>query len=228
MRILLCGEGPQDIGTDQDWNAQSKTFVATEGWMQGLSRKLLGSGTEILTRTRRSLILLPKDKKKFRPLPPGHGGKSMVARIVGGTAACDIVIYMADADTPRKVEWKRKRDEINSGFQCVPNDARGIACVPMSASESWLLADTDAWIGLGLSDREDLPRNPETIWGERNDPNGNHPHRYFNRVCRAAKVPDNAETRRHLAGASKESALRSQCPISFAQFADDVTTAREA
>jgi hypothetical protein len=89
-------------------------------------------------------------------------------------------------------------------------------------SESWLLADQGAWVELGLKNTNILPRSPETIWGARHDPTGNHPHHLFARVCEAAGVADARSTRVLIANASAVQELESRCARSFGQFAADL------
>jgi hypothetical protein len=129
---------------------------------------------------------------------------------------------MVDADSNEKTDWKTKYDQIVDGFSRINNGVIGVPCVPMSASESWLLADPDVWKKLGLNDLRMLPDRPEHIWGERHCPDGNHPHPYFARVCREAGVEDNASTRNEIAVISSIEILARACPTSFATFITDM------
>ena len=98
----------------------------------------------------------------------------------------------------------------------------GIACVPKSASESWLLCDSKAWAALGLSDLKALPTEPENIWGKRNEPKGNHPHQYFKRICKKANIPDNKYSRWTIAELSDIKILEKKCPNSFKAFCQEL------
>ncbi|MCP4701096.1 MAG: DUF4276 family protein [Gammaproteobacteria bacterium] len=143
--------------------------------------------------------------------------------------SCNAVIFMADADTKVLKEWKSKCLEIQRGFneaeKAKPEPAvSGIACVPKSASESWLLSDTSSWRMLGLNDVNLLPNDPENIWGKRrNDPAAEHPHQYFERICRAASISDDGETRWNLARNTNIDTLRKKCPNSFDAFYISIT-----
>jgi hypothetical protein len=119
--------------------------------------------------------------------------------VIGGY---DILIYMADADSNDLHDWTRIVAEIEAGFALLAYHIRCIACVPMAASESWLLSDPDAWATVAGYDGADLPPRPEAIWGERDDPTGNHPHRLFFRICDAAGVTDDRDTRVRIAEAT--------------------------
>ena len=156
----------------------------------------------------------------MQPLPRGHGAKALLCKLRANLGNYDVVVFMADADSNQRSVWRKKREEILSGFSKEPRGA-GVACVPMSTSESWLLADPDAWRQIGLYDTSGLPRRPEVIWGRRRDPLSNHPHPFFQRLCVKAAVQDSRATRVLLAAGSKLEVWRRRCPISFRQFADD-------
>jgi hypothetical protein len=159
-------------------------------------------------------------EKKLGPRPPGHGRKAKLARFIAGNEEFDAVVFMADADSNVKKDWQAIVAEIEAGFASLADGPPGIPCVPMSTSESWLLADPAAWTALGLKNLKVLPKKPESIWGQPNDPQDNHPHQVMARACAEAQAPDSLETRRVLADASDLVTLRSQCPVSYAPFHD--------
>jgi len=139
-------------------------------------------------------------------------------------ANCDLVIYMVDADSSDVRRWREIVAEIEAGFDKIDGDIACVACVPMSASESWLMADADAWNQvMGLSDG--LPTNPETIWGQRNDPQGNHPHQLFGRLCEAAGVRDDRDVRACLGVHSTVDKMSEKCGQSFVPFRDALLAA---
>ncbi len=189
---------------------------AIEGWMQIFLRKLWPDveALSFMTIRRTQLGTVPVTK----PRPAGHGEKAYQAMLTAAAEGCGLVVFMVDADTTDSRDWERKRDEIQAGFEAARQNLIGIACVPMSASESWLMADDVAWQLMGLRDPAILPQRPETIWGPRDDPAGNHPHRYFKRVCDRANQPDNYTTRREIAERSALETLMRRCPVSFAGF----------
>jgi hypothetical protein len=225
MKVLLCGEGPHDIGEVQVWSQSLDSCVDYEGWLQVIVRQLLASDTAFWVRRRNELVLLPRQQRKYQPLPDGHGAKALVAKLVADSEGCELVVFMADADSADTREWKLKRKQIQLGFAALENNVRGVACVPKSASESWLLADAAAWRGLGLRNAASLPARPEEIWGHRNDPNGGHPHQWFKRSCDEVNATDDRETRVQIANTSSPPVLRKRCPTSFAAFSDDLSNA---
>jgi hypothetical protein len=191
--------------------------------MHYLIRRLLGDITvDFEARLNRSLAVLP-GRKPPRPLPDGHGARALYAMETAESEGFDMLVFGVDADTNLKREWNTIRRQIVAGFKRSNATLKAVACVPMSTSESWLLADAEAWRVLGLRDVDILPPHPEVIWGPRDDPDGNHPHRYFARVCASARRHDDSETRWKVAEEWSLTALTKKCPISFIAFRDDLT-----
>lgn len=216
MRILLCGEGPHDVGT-REWDTRQKDWVVKEGWLQPICRKLIqGSDLEFVATTRKDVVLLPRQQAKHRPLPVGHGAKALAASYIARSKKCDAVIFMADNDSPDTSEWRSKTQQIEEGFRASDDGTPGIPCVPMSTSECWLLADSSAW---GHVEAKGLPNPPvETLWGTRNDPESDHPKQVFARVCNSLEFPDDRETRRAVAEAVTPANVEDSCPTSFGGF----------
>jgi hypothetical protein len=226
MKILLCGEGQHEFGSEGEWNPRTKQRESTEGWMQVLVRNLRDDAPEFSIRRRDEIQLL--SKSKFRPKLEGHADKARLARYLANNEEFDAVIFMADCDSPDRRDWVSRVEDIQSGFDALdtldqPIGTAGVVCVPMSASESWLLADSDAWEALGLEDLKKLPPRPETIWGEHDDPEGDRPHRIFKRICDDADVPDNRDTRVQVMNNTAPGTLARKCPISFQPFQAAVT-----
>ncbi len=219
LRVLICGEGKHEIGTRPAYGAAGE-----EGWLQPILRKLIGKEIDVVWIKRQQLVLLPREAKSLQPLPKGHGAKALAIKIRGNAESYDIVVFMVDADSKEVKEWRRKREEIVDGFSRVPG-VGGAPCVPKSTSESWLLADEEAWRQVGLVESSKLPSKPETIWGGRNDHEGDHPHQFFRRICEEAQVADSRETRFRLAVYARTETIQQQCPVSFATFVDDLRMA---
>lgn len=221
-RILLCAEGKHDAGEENVWDAKEKEFSVVEGWLQPLIRSVLGMPLEFKIKERSSLIRLKGEPKPAQ----GHGGKSYLAKRSASIEGHDVVIFMADADSANSKRYHEIVQEISSGFKAFHDDKVGcIACVPMSASEAWLLADRAAWEAVWGEAVSVLPDHPESIWGNRDDPDGDHPHRYFFRVCSLVSAADNTETRRMISEAMSVDTLRQRCPLSFVQFETDLRAA---
>jgi len=217
LKILLCGEGPHDIGLPNHWDVSARSYVALDGWMQPIVRRSLGKASDFTVRKRVELQSFPGNPNGRR-LPAGHGAKAYLAKRAAVTGGYDLLIFMADADSTDQRDWRRIVGEIEAGFALLESDIRCIACVPMSASESWLLADHGAWATVASYDGGGLPAHPERIWGARDDPTGNHPHRLFYRICEAAGLPDGRDTRVRIATATALDVARARCPMSMEPF----------
>ena len=225
IKVLVCGEGPHDIGESKRRSGGAGT-ADEAGWLQTVLSRLIPEETKFVVVKRRELVLQRRQQERYQPLPQGHGKKALLCKIRARVGEYDLVVFMADADSNKRRDWDRKRSDILDGFGRVqgPN---GVPCVPMSTSESWLLADGRAWRGIGLTKLNLLPNKPEQIWGSPNDPKGNHPHQVFRRVCDAAGVRDSRETRVNVAHSSNLETLHSACPTSFAAFVGDTESAVE-
>jgi hypothetical protein len=220
IRVLLCGEGAHDIGLPDLSSGDDRSIL--DGWLQALIRRFTAGQLSFHIRRRSQLIILPKVARNFRPLPAGHGRLALLSKLNAVTDRYDAVIFMADADTRDARKWREKYRQISDGFGRINNSTIAIACLPMSASESWLLADVTVWRHLGLADQTVLPSRPETIWGNRHDPDGNHPHQQFARACENAWVADDRPTRVEIAKSSGLSTLTTKCPVSFPPFRDQL------
>lgn len=213
MKVFIVGEGPHDIGATE-WCPKGKRMVETEGWLQPLLRNLLGSEVTFVPKKHKDIILLPGMKHK--PWPPGHGAKAKMAKILA--KGCQFVVFMTDADTTDLAVWKSKCDDIQTGFDAIEDGVQAVACVPMSASESWLLSDREAWASNFGKGSEGCPPKPEMLWGERDDPQGNHPKMFFRRFCLNYNASDTRETRFQVATSIQLDELRARCSISFVAF----------
>jgi hypothetical protein len=224
MKVLVVGEGPGDIGCSE-WSAGKGEYDRLPGWLQVILEKLCGQGLTIEAIDRK---LLPSPSKKHQPLPNRHGGKALAARLKAKTEKYDLVVFMADTDSKDDGEWKAHYNCIHDGFGKITDGPPAVACLPKSASESWLLADADAWGELGLTALNELPKEPEKLSGKRNDPKGDHPHRIFTRICDMAGVTDSRETRVKVFRNSEPNTLEQKCPLSFAAFRQDLAGAAPA
>lgn len=213
-RILLCGEGPHDMGSD---------YADEEGWLQPLIRKLADGDAQLLfERLPRTRLAPVAGAKRPSPHLGGHGHGAYNAMREAKVRGCDIVVYMVDNDGRKdrdRDRWRVICEQIRDGFAAAGNPVCGVGCIPVSASEAWLLADEAAWRQLGLRDPSGLPGNrAETIWGQRDDPDGDHPHRYFARICRSAGGEDGVSIRHRVGELLSMETLARNCPTSFAPF----------
>jgi hypothetical protein len=216
IKILICGEGDHDMGRREHCPLKND-YEMNEGWIQKFIRKIKPQSDLVFETRRRKELISFGGKKKWIGLK-GHGEKAFYAMMIAKREGYDAVVFMVDADTKDLKQWKEKCQQILAGFAAVKSAPLGIACVPKSASESWLLSDSQAWAALGLNELKMLPTEPEMIWGKRDEPTANHPHQYFKRICIKANVPDNKYTRWEIAELSEIEAVEQKCPNSFIAF----------
>ncbi len=221
IRVFICGEGKHDVGVPDE----ERSTVRNDGWLQVVLRRLIGEDVQFRAVKRAGLVLQRREQRKYRPLPPGHGMKAMVSKLQARQEGYDLVVFMVDADSTDRKVWHSRRGEILEGFNRIVGVV-DVCCVPMSTSESWLLADSKAWAAVGLADLKVLPKRPERIWGKRKDPSSGHPHQYFRRVCLRAGVRNSLEVRLQIAELCDVSTLKEACPISFVGFVCDLEVAR--
>lgn len=220
MRVLIIGEGPHDVGVRDQWCDREKRLIDYPGWLQVFIRKLAKPNVdvEITAIQSREIVLAPKFRQKYRPLPSGHGEKALAAKFKGKTENYDVVIFMADTDSKDNGDWDKHHAWISEGFSKLTGGPHCVVCLPKCASESWLLADSKAWIELGLAETSELPAYPEDCWGKRNDPEGGHPHAKFAKICQNAGVSDSRVTRVSVAELSNMKTIHEKCPKSFGPF----------
>lgn len=227
MRVLIVGEGPADIGYPDAWDSRTKRQMPLPGWLQTLLARMAkpGQALEMTAIRRDQIFLTDRQRQTNRPLPAGHGHKALAARLKAKLERYDAVVFMVDTDSPDDKDWHRHHGQISDGFQRLPDGPAAIICLPKSTSESWLLADRNAWAALGLPEADELPAAPEDLWGPRNDPAGDHPHQRFARTCQAAGVDDCRETRVAIAQQSDPRTLATRCRLSFTAFWSDLAGA---
>lgn len=221
MKILVVGEGPHDIGCSE-WSDRKGDYDRLPGWLHVILEKLCGQNLTIEAIDRKQL---KPPSKKHQPLPGRHGDKALTARLKAKIEQYDLVVFMADADSKDDQDWREHYDCILDGFKKIADGPPAVACLPKSASESWLLADAKAWRELGLTALNELPNEPEELSGQRNNPASNHPHQIFTRICAKASVADSRETRVEIFRHSEPKTLQQKCPVSFAAFWQDLAEA---
>jgi hypothetical protein len=141
--------------------------------------------------------------------------KALAVYALLGESKC--IAYHQDADGRFADVYNTLISEFHSlsekGFRC-------LAIVPKEVIESWLLADENAFPS--VPNKPKLPPKPEEIWGQRNDPNSNHPYNYFVRVLEQFDMHDNRDTYAQITENTDIEVLKYRCPESFGQFYADM------
>lgn len=126
------------------------------------------------------------------------------------------IAYHQDADGKFNEVYNSIISEFRSlqesGFFC-------LAIVPKEMIESWLLSDDSAYPSMPNDPK--LPSKPEEIWGLKDNPNSNHPKKYFVRVLAQFRLPENRDTYAQIAEKTSIEVLKRRCPESFNKFYTD-------
>jgi hypothetical protein len=90
-------------------------------------------------------------------------------------------------------------------------------------TESWLLADIVAINSVGNGNIHiDLSPDPETLWGDKDDPNSNYPKNYLRRILQQLGLEANRNTYAQIAEKADIEVLKRRCPESFGRFYTDM------
>jgi hypothetical protein len=121
-------------------------------------------------------------------------------------------------------DFKEVYQSIHKDFKTVlPDSINRLAIVPKEMTESWLLADVTAINSLGDgSIHVDQSPNPETLWGNKDDPESNYPKNYLKQNLEKLAVEYNSESCTRIAENTNIEVLKRRCPVSFGQFYTDI------
>jgi hypothetical protein len=113
---------------------------------------------------------------------------------------------------------------IHNDFNAVlQGSIKRLAIVPKEMTESWLLSDVMAINSLGDGKTHvDQSPNPETLWGDKDDPKSNYPKNYLKQNLEKLGVKYNSESCTRIAKKTDIEVLRNRCPLSFGQFYSDM------
>ena len=119
IKVLVCGEGKHDVGESKRPSGDGGT-TNDDGWLQAFLRRLIPLETTFVAVKRRDLVLQRRQEKKYQPLPKGHGKKALLCKIRAKAGGYDLVVFMADADSNKRRDWRRTHSDISNGFDLVP------------------------------------------------------------------------------------------------------------
>jgi len=228
-KVLLCGEGPTDYGRQKYGSTEWE-----EGPVQSIIRKCVFEDIEFAYATKNEVrkVRIQRTSAKLK----GHGVKAyqlcVIASEIGDIN--NIVCYVdADRDqgSSKSAQNAKKRvdyiyNEINMGFEqfSATRSESSFPMVPLKMIESWLLSDDIAFTACfgKLPTKPPLPKQPELIWGDENDPTSDHPKNYLKRVLAQYGSQGTIEVFISIAKNMTIDILRRKCPISFELFYQDV------
>ena len=246
ISILIYGEGPTDCG---ELNFLTGTLV--EGPVEVYIRKILGDQEEVeFTLTDLTKEKRPKFQRIGKNLGK-HGRNAALLMRLAIADKCDCAAYYSDADrvqgsdARKKTECQKRYNEIRceivSGFasarveNSTADEVHGVAIIPMKMIESWLMGDPNAFSHAfpnggkkgkhkkkHQEQQESCPNQPELDWGAHDDPSSNYPKNRLTRILDVYGKTCNRETFCEIAEHSNMDTLRQTCPISFADFYEQV------
>ena len=243
ISILIYGEGPTDCG-----ELDPLTGKLVEGPVEIYIRKILGDQDKvefILTDLRKEKLARPKFQRIGKSLK-GHGLKASILMRLAIANKCDSVAYYrkqccdARQEAVCRKRYNEIRCEIVSGFasarveNSTADEVHGVAIIPMKMIESWLMGDPNAFSHAfpnggkkgkhkkkHQEQQESCPNQPELDWGA-HDPSSNYPKNRLARILDVYGKTCNRETFCEIAEHSNMDTLRQTCPISFADFYEQV------
>jgi hypothetical protein len=185
---LLVGDGPSEIGTADrgrflqvlltqladDNDARLVATLGCEAWESVVL-------PEMATRTGAQLA-----SEVCIPAPQPKGMALVVARALHAAQIlqCDAVVVLVDNDHKPK-----RRNDLQAGFAgCQTPCAGGVA---KEMLEGWIIADGEV-----LPTPITITKQPEDIWGDKRDPDSEHPKCVLKRALAAAGV-DYADVLEH-------------------------------
>jgi hypothetical protein len=209
IRILLCSEGPTDQGSIIYVDGE---YITPDGVMQVLIKNTAGrNDIDFIVKTRKEVRAVSAKKKYI-------GKREMTSirlALLAKTNGCNHIAYHRDEDNNGLQEMYQQvqgyfEDAKRKGINC-------IAIVPMHMTESWLLADINAFPAEPAN--PELPPKPEKTWG--NKGTDTHPKKYLERVL--AQFPQYkkqvlSEVYAEIADNSNIEILRQRCPESFGKY----------
>jgi hypothetical protein len=133
-------------------------------------------------------------------------------------AKCKHIAYHQDADG----NYNAVYNSIKNKFLDCVDTYSCLAIVPKEMTESWLLADEQAYIATFGSKPEYLPKEPEEIWGKKDDPDSNYPKHVMERILGQYNKTPNRDIYEYIAEQSNIDTLKERCPQSFVRFYDDL------
>lgn len=206
IRFLLCSEGPTDQGNIIYVDGE---YINPDGVMQILIKKTAGrNDIDFIIKTRKEIRAVSAKKKYI-------GKREMTSirlALIAKNKNCTHIAYHRDEDNKGLKEMYEQvqgyfEDAKKKGINC-------LAIVPIHMTESWLLADKNAFPAEPV--KPALPSKPEETWG--NKGTDTHPKKYLERVL--AQFPQYKKQAlsgvyAQIAKNSDVEVLRQHCPESF-------------
>lgn len=221
-KVLVVAEGPSEIGDLDALAGYRRTKRTREGYIPAMLRQVLGDELEI---TAQRVSRIGRWGKK--PKLEGEGERAAQAVLIAETQGCELLVFVRDVDKEHgakrsTVERRRKLREmqaqIDAGFAAAAStDVVTVKGTPCRMIEAWALGDRRALQAVGVEEEnlEEVPNDPEDIWGAEKDPMSGYPKCVLRRVLGREPAADDFED---IARESRPDELAKTCPDSFRPF----------
>jgi len=236
LKIGLIGEGANDVGIADGCG----------GWrfgtMSDYLKQLLGSQFDL------EFIPIKITQKETKALKTaqGLGGRYSKTKFKGSAKKLkyflmqyqkvdfDVLVFFSDTDKMQgeksseieaKKQYKERKNWIEEGFAVVKTrlNLPCILMMPIRILECWLLGDAEGFEELGCSPQKpQLPKKPEFIWGEVDNPESDYPKHYLKRILKNCDFDSNTYVFKDIVRHNNIDNLRKNSPNSFEQFYQDI------
>jgi hypothetical protein len=210
MKIYVCCEGEKD-------REPLTSFI----------EKYAGSQpVEVICETHASIKNRPIRSRKFNQFLPesekNYTRLGMMAKlaILAFQEESEHICYHQDAGHQG---FEMVYDGIRKDFdKAIPEELssmKRLAIVPKEMTESWLLGDRAAF--LGLDSEEKFPSKPEELWGDVHNRKSNYPKYVFERLVDKCTMETDSPYS-EIAHNTDIDVIKKKCPLSFGQFCNDM------
>ena len=206
--VFVCCEGSTDAGV-------LKTFI----------ERCVSVSAECKTHSEMKHIRVRnlKSAVKGKNRDDGVGRKAYMRRLahLANEQNSNHLAYHQDADRKYNRVYKDVNRDLdkhrNDGFRC-------LAIVPKEMTESWLLADEQAFVAIfgRKPERPTLPKTPETLWGKKENSKSQYPKHVMKRVLEQYHKEPNRDVYAEIAANCDIDTLRRRCNVSFDRFFNDL------
>lgn len=210
IKVIVCGEGSTDVG---------KREYNTSQWIDGPAIAYIKNASTI----KLQIDGIEKNKLPKIQKVKWKKGHSVKAEKLGRYAilhSYKVAICYVDCDNNT---FEKIYKDITEGFSDYKNKVIGIPMIPKAMIESWLMADENAYLKVfgKKPSKPHLPKEPESLWGKKEDPNSNYPKNVLKRiVSQFNREPEG--WRYALARNSNSKTLLLKCPVSYGRFHCDM------
>lgn len=232
IRIAVTGEGATDYG-HMGYHPKTKQPEWKWGPVEGFCKLCLKEEEA------ENLELYPIRKEEVKRIKllrsdSGLKGRAIPARKFRNLCReqkLNYGIFYSDADrggdSGKTQHSARKHfediyQEIISGLQ-EGEEKHFIPMVPLKMVECWMLADEKTFLQC-FGKMPKLPRQPELLWGDKENPKSDYPKCYLSRVLNQVsdgRAESDREVFCELVAYMDAEVLKEKCPISFHIFYDD-------